>query len=381
LGRPVDANPSLAWPDPVGDDEPPERTRTTRMAAQSSASNGASTPRVTVFVPVHNREGYVGDAIRSVLTQTYTDFELLLVDDGSTDASVEVMRGFADPRIRIVENAENLGIPRTRNRGLELARGELIALLDSDDCMLPERLERQVAFLDEHPDYAQVGAWCRMMDDAGRPLKRIKRQPVSAEDCRVQLLFRCCLSNRTILGRTALLRELGYRNDFPRCQDYDLHVRLSERHQMGNLPRILVLGRIHEGQITVQTNDLGDARKRVIVAGQLERLGVDFEDSDLDPHLTLSRMRKLRFTPDANYLDWAEDWLVRIGEANRRTRIYDDSALRRALGEKWLRACWAARGASDGRGGWNRTLRSPLRGAVGASLRRQLKSSIHRVLR
>ena len=350
------------------------------MAVTPRASNGARAPRVTVFVPVYDRERYVGDAIESVLAQTYSDFELLLVDDGSTDRSVEVMRAYADPRIRIVENGANLGIPRTRNRGLELARGEYIALLDSDDRMLPRRLERQVAFLDQHADFAQVGAWCRMMDDAGRPLRRIKRQPVSAEDCRAQLLFRCCLSNRTILGRTALLLELGYRNDYPRCQDYDLHVRLSEKHSMGNLPRVLVLGRIHEGQITVQTSDLGDARKRAIVAGQLERLGVEFEAQDLDPHLTLSRMRKLQFTPDAEYLDWAEDWLVRIGEANRRTGRYDERALQRALGEKWLRACWAARGADLGRGGWNRTLRSPLRGAVGASLRRHLSTSIRRAL-
>jgi glycosyltransferase involved in cell wall biosynthesis len=334
---------------------------------------------VTVFVPVHNRERYVSDAIQSILAQSYGDFELLLVDDGSTDRSVEVMRSFDDPRIRIVENGENLGIPRTRNRGLELARGEYIALLDSDDRMLPERLEQQVAFLDQHPDHAEVGAWCRMMDEDGRPLRRIKRQPVSPEDCRVQLLFRCCLSNRTILGRTALLREKGYRNDYPRCQDYDLHVRLAEEHLLGNLPRVLVLGRIHAGQITAQTSELGDTKKRLIVAGQLERLGVAFAESDLDPHLTLSRMRKLRFRPDAAYLDWAEDWLVRIGEANQRTRRYDDRALTRALSEKWLVACWAAR-AGLGWRIWERYRVSTLGAGAGSSLRRHLVASIGRTL-
>ena len=149
---------------------------------------------------------------------------------------------------------------------------------------------------------------------------------------------------------------------------------------MGNLPRILVLGRVHPGQITLQTNDLGDAKKRAIVASQLERLGVEFDASDLDPHLTLSRMRKLGFTPDAEYLDWAEGWLVGIDEANRRTGRYEERALRRALGEKWLRACWAARRAGVERGTWNRTLRSPLRGAVSASLRRQFSGPIRRVL-
>jgi len=333
-------------------------------------------PRVTVFIPVHDRERYVADAIDSVLAQTYGDFEVLVVDDGSTDRSVEVVRAYDDPRVRLEENGENLGIPRTRNRGLELARGEYIALLDSDDRMLPRRLERQVAFLDAHPDHVQTGAWCRMMSEDGRPLKRIKRQPTDAEDVRVQLLFRCCLSNRTIFGRTEALRAEGYRNDYARCQDYDLHVRLSEHHAMANLPRVLVLGRIHEGQITLQTDELGNERKRAIVAGQLERLGVAFEESDLDPHLSLSRMRKLGFTPDAAFLDWTEDWLLRIGAANRTARRYDEGALARALADKWLRACWAARSGEAGWGVWEHYRHSPLKGAVGSSLRRHLSTSI-----
>jgi len=300
-------------------------------------------PKVTVFIPVYNREQYVGEAIESILAQTFTDFEILLVDDGSTDSSVDKIRTFSDPRIRLVCSEQNLGIPKTRNKGVELARGQYMAMLDSDDRAYPQRLEKQVAFLDNHPEYAQVGSWCRMMDKDGRPLKKIKRQPVLSDDIHAQFLFRCAMSNRSIMARTAILKEYGYRNDFLRCQDYELHVRLTKHYKVGNLPECLVYGRIHPQQITGQTPDLGDAKKQEIISTQLQELGVTFSQEDFHPHLTLSRMRKSEFIPDADYLTWARAWLLRLQQANKRTLRYAEPAFSYALGEKWLQACWAAR--------------------------------------
>jgi glycosyltransferase involved in cell wall biosynthesis len=300
-------------------------------------------PKVTVFIPVHNRERYIGDTIRSILAQHFQDFDLLLIDDGSTDRSVEVMRSFQDPRITIVYNETNQGIPRTRNRGLDLARGEYIALLDSDDRARPDRLKKQVAYLDTHPECVQVGSWSRMMNEQGIPLRRIKRQPAHPEEIKAELLFRCCMSNRTIMGRTDIFRQFGYRNDFSRCQDYDLHVRLASRFQMANIPECLVLGRIHAQQITTLTPVLGDAKKRQIIGAQLHHLGVSFSPEDLDAHLMLSRMRKMQFTPDAAYRRWTEAWLLRLLQANRLTRQYDPRAYSKVLLMKWAYTCWVSR--------------------------------------
>ena len=299
-------------------------------------------PKVTVFIPAYNREKYIGDAIESILAQTFTDYEILLIDDGSKDGTVKKMRSYADPRIRIIRNEKNLGIPKTRNKGIEQARGEYIAMLDSDDRAYPTRLEKQVDFLDAHQDYAQVGSWCRMMNEQGRPLKKIKRQPILPEDVDAQLLFRCSLSNRSIMARTKILREYGYRNDYPRCQDYDLHVRLAKKYKLGNLPECLVYGRIHDHQITSQTVELGNEKKREIIRNQLTALGVTFTESDLGPHLMLSRMRKCHFTPDHDYLQWAENWLLKLQQANLHTRRYSERAFARAVSEKWMRACWSA---------------------------------------
>jgi hypothetical protein len=323
----------------------------------------AQLPKVTVFIPAYNREKYIGDAIESVLSQTYTDFEILLIDDGSTDRTVEIMRSYTDPRLRIIRNEKNLGIPETRNKGLENARGRAY----------PIRLEKQVAFLDRNPDFAQVGSWCRMMDEQGRPLKKTKRQPILPDDIDVQLLFRCSLSNRSIMGRTELLREFGYRNDFPRCQDYDLHVKLAKKYKLGNLPECLVYGRIHPEQITGQTFDLGDAKKREIVRGQLTELGVQYNETDLDPHLTLSRMRKLQFIPDLQYIQWAENWLQKILKANQKTRRYSQKALESAVGEKWMRTCWTA-WTGIGLKAYQHFFRSPLRRTAAISLKQNLFS-------
>ena len=328
-------------------------------------------PKITVFIPAYNREQYIGDAIDSILAQTFTNYEILLIDDGSTDGTVGIMRSYADPRLRIIRNEKNLGIPKTRNKGIAHARGEYIAMLDSDDRAYPTRLEKQVAFMDRHPDFAQVGSWCRMMDSQGRPLKTTKRQPILPDDIDAQLLFRCSLSNRSIMARTALLREFGYRNDYPRCQDYDLHVKLAKKYKLGNLPECLVYGRIHPEQITGQTLDLGDAKKREIVRGQLTELGVCFSETDLDPHLTLSRMRKLHFVPDIQYIQWAENWLLRLLEANQKTHRYSQKALESAVGEKWMRTCLTA-WTGIGLQAYQYFLRSPLRRTAAVNIKHKL---------
>ncbi len=355
-----------------------EKTRVVypRQKMESKAAIRASMtandpPRVTVFIPVYNREAYIGAAIESILGQSFSRFELLLVDDGSTDRSVEVLRSYDDLRIRVVCNAHNRGIPHTRNRGLELARGEYIALLDSDDIAQSDRLQHQVAFLDRHSDTVQVGGWVRRMDATGRLLKKVKRQPTTPDEVRTQLLFRCSLSNTTIMARTAVLREYGYRPNFPRCQDYDLHVRLAKRHKMANIPRILTHARVHPAQITARTPQLGDTKKEEIIRRQLTDLGVTCRPQDLSAHLTLSRMRKFQIIPDRTYLDWADAWLQGLLEANGRTRHYPASVFQRAVSAKWAHACLAA-SQRLGWTAWRRFLRSPLRKGIGSHLLRTL---------
>ncbi|MQM38857.1 Undecaprenyl-phosphate 4-deoxy-4-formamido-L-arabinose transferase [wastewater metagenome] len=317
-------------------------------------------PRVTVVIPVHNRERYLPVAVNSILAQTFSDFELLLIDDGSTDGSLELMHRYqaANPRVRALSNGANLGIPQTRNRGLDEARGEYIALLDSDDYAYPERLAAQVSFLDAHPDHAEVGTWGSFMDGDGRMSRQVRRQPVVSAAVDAELLFRCCISNRSLMARTAVLQAHRYREDFPRSQDYELHVRLSAQHRLANLPVILSCGREHPGRSTNLAADLSRERKIAIHRAQLEALGLRPSDADLDRHYRLGRGGVLG-VPDHDYVDWAEAWLSDLLAANRRVGRYDQAALAGAAARRWVRVCWRARRRLGGRAVM-RMLRSPL---------------------
>jgi len=332
-------------------------------------------PRVTVFIPVFNREDYVCTAINSILAQQYTDFEILIVDDGSTDATRERIAAYGDPRVRLECNGRNLGIPASRNRGLALARGEYIALLDSDDYAYPNRLAVQVDYLDRHPELVQIGSGCTLMDAQGRLLKRVRRHPNRPEAIDAHLLFHCALINRTIMARTAILREYGYDERFPRCQDYELHTRLARKHRMANLSRLLVCGREHDGRITKNTRGLGQDRKMAIQAAVLEQLDIAADEQDVLRHYLLTQKTSTDAGDPVAYLEWAEGWLRGLAEANSKKRRFDPQAFRRVLGAIWVVACWHyARGEDSGL--MRRLLGSPLARGIPGNLSPKLLAGI-----
>ena len=119
-------------------------------------------PKVTVLMPVYNGEKYLKEAITSILLQTFDDFEFLIINDGSSDASVDIIQSFRDPRIRLVHNDTNIGLIATLNKGLKLAHGKYVARMDQDDISLPRRLEKQTYFMDNNPDVGVCGTWIKL---------------------------------------------------------------------------------------------------------------------------------------------------------------------------------------------------------------------------
>src|SRR5574337_1544658 len=300
-----------------------------------------NSPKITVLIPVYNREQYVAAAIESVLAQSFTDFELLLIDDGSTDGSVEIMRSYTnDPRVRLVCNEHNLGIPKTRNRGIDLARGEYVAMLDSDDLAYPSRLEKQVAFLDRHNDFAVVGAWTTDIDEKGRSLRKVNILPVLPGELQSRLLFRSCHCQSSIMARTAVLREHRYREQYAACEDYDLFVRLAGKYKLGNLPKILLCRRVHASRITREKAQVVKEKNLEIVSAQLAELGVEFTPADLERHFLLLRMDRAQSTPDRTYLEWANAWLLKLQSANQHALRYPERPLAQMVCEIWFVVCW-----------------------------------------
>jgi glycosyltransferase involved in cell wall biosynthesis len=219
----------------------------------------APSPTVSVVIPAFNRDGTIRTAIESVLRQTFSDFELIVVDDGSTDRTVDVARSIDDPRVRVVAVGANRGISATRNRGIAEARAGWIAFQDSDDEWLPDKLALQMAALDAMGD-AAVAAFCGLLTigtlDGGSGRTSLsytpeRRIPCQSGDILPELMKTSFVSTQTLVARTPLLRELGgFDEDLASIVDWELALRLAARGPFAFVDEPLVLQRFSANSVT-----------------------------------------------------------------------------------------------------------------------------------
>lgn len=210
-------------------------------------------PRVTVLVAVYNGGAHLAEAVASVLAQTYTAFELLLVDDASDDGAIAALPD--DPRIRILRNDANLGQIPSLNRGLHEARGELVARLDHDDLCLPQRFERQVDLFDRMPQLALCATWVDVVDDDGRLWTRARPRVDSYEQFAADVVTaRLRLAHPSVMfRRDAVLAVGGFDESLGAAEDQELYRRLAlARREVRVLPETLLQYRRHAGQMTVE---------------------------------------------------------------------------------------------------------------------------------
>lgn len=305
-----------------------------------------------VAIPVFNEARYV-DAVLSAVRQHTA--EILVIDDGSTDGTAEVVGSFDDPRVRLLRNSENLGQARTRNRGIELARGEFIANLDSDDLAHARRLDKQVAYLDVHPECAVLGTWACRVSKKGRPMGLYQR-PVGWNQIRAELLFHNCFKHTSVMARREVLLKFGYDPAYQVCQDVDLYRRIALTHPVANLPEPLSSYRKHKDSISRRMKGEKRLAQMRIAAVELGELGVEFDERDVRRHFLLREFKAPEFPPDL--LDWTEAWLARLHEANRTASRYPEPEFSRVLGAKWWQACRVL--APSRPSALRRCLRSPL---------------------
>lgn len=233
-------------------------------------------PLVSVLMAVYNSERYVATAIESILTQQWRDFELIAINDGSTDRSAAILDRYAaqDPRVRVLHR-ENRGIPRTRNQLVDLAAAELLAIMDADDVALPDRLALQVGFMQQHPQVVCLGSSFELIDGRGRRLTRLT-VPLTDADIQPQLLaghaaiFQPC----AMLRRSALRQVGGYNEAMPQAEDLDLWLRLGEVGQLANLPQTLVQYRLHAASVSEQDCQLQRQKAREACEQAWQRRGI-----------------------------------------------------------------------------------------------------------
>jgi len=273
-----------------------------------------SEPQVSIVIPVRNGERFLREALDSTLAQTRADFELIVVDDGSTDTTPEILADTArrDPRVRVQQQVA-AGLTAAINAGCAVAEGPLIARMDGDDVMLPDRLERQVAYLDAHPEVALLGGGIVLVDETGR---EIDREPGRPE---LDFLVRNELTHATVMMRADAFRALGgYRLD--QSEDYDLWLRFDEGYGVAALAEPVIRYRLHPAQFSVaslERQEIGFLCVRE--AAVARRRGEDDPLSEVErlDETTLGRLGISREQLDETIVSDAVQWAATLGRVGR----------------------------------------------------------------
>jgi len=210
-------------------------------------------PKVSVIMSVYNGERHLPESIESILNQTFKDFEFVIIDDGSTDKAPEILKEYAkkDKRVKIITNKENIGLTKSLNKGIKIAKGEYIARIDANDISLPERLEKQLDFMENHPEVGLVSAYTQFIDEGGKLLSQIN-QPKETITPR-RLFFDSQITHSSMMIKKGTLDKVGgYDERFFYSQDCDLAFRIIKLAKIGAIPEILVLWRSQKGSISTK---------------------------------------------------------------------------------------------------------------------------------
>jgi Glycosyl transferase family 2 len=267
---------------------------------------------VTVVMPAYNAEPYVSEAIAGVLSQSYRDFELIVVDDGSSDDTRDAIAAFRDDRLVVAEHDANRGVAAALNTGLQLARGEYIAVQHADDVSLPQRLAAQVAVLDRHPEIVIVGSSYELIDASGAALGR-KMPPASDAAIRWRAFFMTPFGHPTVMFRAKLVRACGlaYEPDLVPAEDYGLWSKILAHGRGINIEQALVRYRIHPGQSTAVTWELQNEIADGIALANLRAAGVEVVLEDIPI------LRRLHYEPPYRMETSELPYGVKLLEASR----------------------------------------------------------------
>ena len=305
-------------------------------------------------MPVYNAQNWVAPAIHSILSQTHTGFELLVIDDHSTDGTEEILRGLKDSRIRYIRHANNLGVARTLNRGIEEARGEYIARMDSDDISRPRRLEVQWERMKRTPRLGAVGSWIRLIGK----YKQVVRLPWGTDRVRVSLGFDNPLCHPSVMLRRSLLVQTGLRYDpsFGRSEDFDLWVRMSQHADLDNIPMVLLDYRVHDSSVTATALGAMQEQTLRLLRRAQEQQGYErFNAEEMAFHYCVAHASGVQ---SLEQMARADAWLQGLCGMNQRRGLSSSQAFEWVASRAWFWFC--ANNARLGYRTWLQWKGSPL---------------------
>lgn len=236
--------------------------------------------KISVVMPVYNAEKYIGEAIESILNQTYRDFEFIIINDGSTDKTKEIIDLYSDSRIVYLENEQNSGIVVTLNKGLDFATGEYIARMDADDIAVDNRLEKQIIYMEKNKDVGLLGTGIHIFGENNESTDRVFT--TDSKQLKAELIFNSCIAHPTVMIRKDILiqNKMRYNSEFAGAEDYCLWWDISKVSNISTLPDILLNYRIHSSQIT-QKKDISYYNMMIKLMNQRFRdIGIELSERE-----------------------------------------------------------------------------------------------------
>lgn len=250
-----------------------------------------ATPFVSVVMAVYNGAPFLKEAIDSILSQTYKRFEFIIIDDGSTDGSLDIINGYSDERIKILVNSRNEGLIFSLNKGIEYALGTYIVRMDADDISLPQRIEEQVSFMEKHSEIGVCGTYIEVFGKSVNGyIHRFKRNPLANN---ATLLFTTCFAHPSVIIRKSVIDQyhLFYEDVYRNAEDYGFWVELSKYTQFANINKVLLKYRILQGSVTRVANKDMKSRyeiHKLIYQNYLQHNNISLSDDELWVHFMIS---------------------------------------------------------------------------------------------
>jgi glycosyltransferase involved in cell wall biosynthesis len=310
-------------------------------------------PKISVLMPVYNGETYLKEAINSILSQTYTDFEFLIINDGSTDKSLEIIESYNDQRIRLINNDGNIGLIKTLNKGLDMAKGEYIARMDADDISLPERFEKQVKYMDENPDIAICGTSVKII---GLEREIAYKKTTNPELNKCKLLFEGYIVHPTVFIRTKAIRDFNlYYPDYKYAEDYGFWVEVSKHFKLANVEDVLLLYRMHPAQISSDKKEEQLNSDLAIKLNLYKEIGLETEENEYG---IIKELASYSFPANKEFVTNANNWFNKIRLFNEDKKYCDHNLLMQVLSEKWYEVCLKT--GQKGLWNWSVYFNSPL---------------------
>jgi hypothetical protein len=296
-----------------------------------------SAPKITVLMPVLNAENFLAEALESVWRQSFGDFELLAVDDGSTDRTPEILASCRDRRLRVLRNENRLKLAGALNRGLDEARGEFIARMDADDLMRRDRLARQVAYLARHPE---IGCCGGRVKPFGRGAHATLHYPSASDQIQVFCMFYTPFAHPSVMFRRKWFDKegLSYDGAYYPAEDYELWARTVIRFPCGNLSRVLVDYRVHTASMSVGEWSDMDAQTIRVQRRMLSLLGI--EPSEIESQIHRAASMGLLPAAEKSFTR-TEAWLLKLRAANSQRGVFAKDHLDDILNYVWFRMTMA----------------------------------------